>query len=123
MFLVTEGRRLVSGRDELSEPACLDKCVDGRNSLFSGCQATTQPTAPSIRNIDRGGEIPTTACRNICSEKEGLTCCCCCDSRAIFFRKVSVLRDTLRLLGNARNGHKHVFFKFQDSTTLKLVRQ
>lgn len=40
-----------------------------------------------------------------------------------FVRKVSILRDTLRLLGNARNGHKHLFFKFQDATTLNLVRK
>eukprot|EP00752_Nemacystus_decipiens_P012766 g11306.t1 len=36
-------------------------------------------------------------------------------------QKVSILRDTIRLLGNARNGHEHVFFKFQDVMTLKLM--
>ena len=33
------------------------------------------------------------------------------------------MRDTMRLLGHVRNGHKHVFFKFQDATTLRLVRK
>lgn len=35
--------------------------------------------------------------------------------------KISMLRVTLRLLGNRRNGHEHLFFKFQDATTLNLV--
>jgi len=37
--------------------------------------------------------------------------------------KISMLRVTLRLLGNRRNGHEHLFFKFQDATTLNLVRK
>eukprot|EP00752_Nemacystus_decipiens_P004564 g4166.t1 len=53
---------------------------------------------------------------NNVAEDPARHCRSCTDAQ-----KVSVLRDTMRLLGNARNGHKHLFFKFQDSTTLKLM--
>ncbi|CBJ27679.1 conserved unknown protein [Ectocarpus siliculosus] len=36
-------------------------------------------------------------------------------------QKVTLLREIMTLLGNGRNGHKHLFFKFQDSTTLPLM--
>ncbi|CAB1107664.1 unnamed protein product [Ectocarpus sp. CCAP 1310/34] len=36
-------------------------------------------------------------------------------------QKVALLREIMTLLGNGRNGHEHLFFKFQDSTTLPLM--